>query len=91
MGNDTGAGGGHGAHGFRVADETLLNEEDAIDGDVVEAQPDTGYPMPTVLSPTDPYVIALKEKTLALRASGRAELLGPVHHACDADLKSCRH
>ena len=38
MGCDTGPGGDHCAHGFRSAASTLLNEEGAFDGDVVEAQ-----------------------------------------------------
>ena len=38
MGYDTGPGGDHCAHGFRSSASTLLNEEGAFDGDVVEAQ-----------------------------------------------------
>jgi Phage integrase family len=38
MGYDTGPGGDHCAHGFRSTASTLLNEEGAFDGDVVEAQ-----------------------------------------------------
>jgi integrase len=38
MGCDTGRGGGHCAHGFRATASTLLNEEGAFGGDVVEAQ-----------------------------------------------------
>jgi integrase len=38
MGYDTGPGGHHCAHGFRSTASTLLNEEGAFDGDVVEAQ-----------------------------------------------------
>ena len=38
MGCDTGPGGGHRAHGFRSTASTLLNEEGAFDGHVVEAQ-----------------------------------------------------
>jgi hypothetical protein len=38
LGCDTGAGGGHRANGFRVTDQTLLNEEDMFDGDVVQAR-----------------------------------------------------
>ena len=38
MGCDTGPGGDHCAHGFRSTVSTLLNEEGAFDGDVVEAQ-----------------------------------------------------
>jgi hypothetical protein len=38
MGCDTGPGGDHCAHGFRSTASTLLNEEGAFDGDVVEAQ-----------------------------------------------------
>jgi integrase len=38
MGYDTGPGGEHCAHGFRSTASTLLNEEGAFDGDVVEAQ-----------------------------------------------------
>ncbi|MEA2915326.1 MAG: hypothetical protein QOJ15_7407 [Bradyrhizobium sp.] len=39
MGCDTGPGGDHCADGFRSTASTLLNEEGAFDGDVVEAQP----------------------------------------------------
>ena len=35
---DTGPGVDHWAHGFRSTASTLLNEEGAFDGDVVEAQ-----------------------------------------------------
>jgi hypothetical protein len=38
MGHETGPGGDHCAHGFRATASTLLNEEGAFDGDVVEAQ-----------------------------------------------------
>ena len=38
MGCDTGPGGDHCAHGFRSTASTLLNEEGAFDGDIVEAQ-----------------------------------------------------
>lgn len=38
MGCDTSPGGDHCAHGFRSTASTLLNEEGALDGDVVEAQ-----------------------------------------------------
>src|SRR5258708_11669954 len=38
MGCDTGPGGDHRAHGFRSTASTLLNEEGAFDGHVVEAQ-----------------------------------------------------
>lgn len=38
MGYDTGPGGEHCAHGFRSTASTLLNEEGAFDGDVVESQ-----------------------------------------------------
>jgi hypothetical protein len=38
MGCDTGTGGGRCAHGFCLTASTLLNEEGAFDGDVVEAQ-----------------------------------------------------
>ncbi len=38
MGYATGPGGDHCAHGFRSTASTLLNEEGAFDGDVVEAQ-----------------------------------------------------
>jgi integrase len=38
MGYDTRPGGDHCAHGFRSTASTLLNEEGAFDGDVVEAQ-----------------------------------------------------
>jgi integrase len=38
MGYDTGPGGDHCAHGFRSTASTLLNEEGAFEGDVVEAQ-----------------------------------------------------
>ena len=38
MGCDTGPGGDHCAHGFRSTASTLLNEEGAFDGNVVEAQ-----------------------------------------------------
>ncbi|MBS0530890.1 MAG: integrase arm-type DNA-binding domain-containing protein [Proteobacteria bacterium] len=38
MGYDTAPGGDHCAHGFRSTASTLLNEEGAFDGDVVEAQ-----------------------------------------------------
>jgi hypothetical protein len=38
MGCDTGPGGDHCADGFRSTASTLLNEEGAFDGDVVEAQ-----------------------------------------------------
>jgi integrase len=38
MGYDTGPGGDHCAHGFRSTASTLLNEDGAFDGDVVEAQ-----------------------------------------------------
>ena len=38
MGYDTGPGGDHCAHGFRSTASTLLNEEGAFDGDVVEPQ-----------------------------------------------------
>lgn len=38
MGYDTGPGGDHCAHGFRSTASTLLNEEGAFNGDVVEAQ-----------------------------------------------------
>lgn len=38
MGYDTGPGGDHCAHGFRSTASTLLNEEGAFDGDVMEAQ-----------------------------------------------------
>jgi integrase len=38
MGCYTGPGGDHCAHGFRSTASTLLNEEGAFDGDVVEAQ-----------------------------------------------------
>ncbi len=38
MGYNTGPGGDHCAHGFRSSASTLLNEEGAFDGDVVEAQ-----------------------------------------------------
>ena len=38
LGYDTGPGGDHCAHGFRATASTLLNEEGAFDGDVVEAQ-----------------------------------------------------
>jgi integrase len=38
MAYDTGPGGDHCAHGFRSTASTLLNEEGAFDGDVVEAQ-----------------------------------------------------
>jgi len=40
MGCDTGPGGDLCAHGFRSTESTLLNEEAAFDGDVVEAQLD---------------------------------------------------
>ena len=40
MGCDTGPSGDHCAHGFRSTASTLLNEEAAFDGDVVEAQLD---------------------------------------------------
>jgi len=38
VGYDTDPGGDHCAHGFRSTASTLLNEEGAFDGDVVEAQ-----------------------------------------------------
>ena len=38
MGYATGPGGDHCAHGFRSTASTLLNEEGAFDGDVVESQ-----------------------------------------------------
>jgi len=38
MGYDTGPAGDHCAHGFRSTASTLLNEEGAFDGDVVEPQ-----------------------------------------------------
>jgi hypothetical protein len=38
MGYETGLGGDHCAHGFRATASTLLNEEGAFDGDVVEVQ-----------------------------------------------------
>jgi integrase len=38
MGYDTAPGGDHCAHGFRSTASTLLNEEGAFDGDIVEAQ-----------------------------------------------------
>jgi integrase len=38
MGWDTGPGGDHRAHGFRLTASTLLNEEDVFDGHIVEAQ-----------------------------------------------------
>lgn len=38
MGCDTGLGGDHCADGFRSTASTLLNEEGAFDGDVVEVQ-----------------------------------------------------
>ena len=38
MGYDTGPDGDHGVHGFRSTASTLLNEEGAFDGDVVEAR-----------------------------------------------------
>jgi hypothetical protein len=38
LGCDTGPGGDHCAHGFRSTASTLLNEEGAFVGDVVEVQ-----------------------------------------------------
>jgi hypothetical protein len=38
MGCDTGPGGDHCAHGIRSTASTMLNEEGAFDGDVMEAQ-----------------------------------------------------
>jgi hypothetical protein len=38
MGCDTGLGCDHRAHGLRSTASTLLNEEGAFDGDIVEAQ-----------------------------------------------------
>ena len=38
MGYDTGPGGDHCAHGLRSTASTLLNEEGAFDGNIVEAQ-----------------------------------------------------
>ncbi|OKO86009.1 hypothetical protein AC629_17470 [Bradyrhizobium sp. NAS80.1] len=38
MARDTGSGGDHCTHGFRSTASTLLNEEGAFDGDVMEAQ-----------------------------------------------------
>ncbi len=38
MGYDDRSGGDHCAHGFRSTASTLLNEEGAFDGDVVESQ-----------------------------------------------------
>jgi integrase len=38
MGCDTGPGGDHCAHGLRSTASTLLNEEGAFDGNIVEAQ-----------------------------------------------------